>query len=109
MPGLGLISTAVMADRGAPEAHASEPLAAVGTGWLGPPPGYSDERPDCHRCIHQELHEPPSIREGRMPGKDHGPSIKKPRIYEALRRKGMSKTKAAKISNSKWGRRKKKS
>jgi hypothetical protein len=41
-----------------------------------------------------------------MPGKDHGPRIKKPRIYEALRRKGMSKTKAAKISNLKRGGRK---
>jgi len=36
-----------------------------------------------------------------MPGKkDPGPSIKKPKVYEALRDKGMSKTKAAKISNA---------
>lgn len=35
-----------------------------------------------------------------MPGHDHGKSIKRPRTYEALRRKGMSKTKAAKISNA---------
>jgi len=35
-----------------------------------------------------------------MPGHNHGPSIKRPRTYEALRRKGMSKTKAAKISNA---------
>lgn len=35
-----------------------------------------------------------------MPGKDPGPSIKKPETYEALKRKGMSKTKAAKISNA---------
>lgn len=35
-----------------------------------------------------------------MPGKKHGPSIKKPKVYEALKRKGMSKTKAAKISNA---------
>ena len=35
-----------------------------------------------------------------MPGKDPGPSIKKPDTYEALREKGMSKTKAAKISNA---------
>jgi hypothetical protein len=35
-----------------------------------------------------------------MPGHDHGKSIKNPRVYEALRRKRhMSKTKAAKISN----------
>lgn len=34
-----------------------------------------------------------------MPGKKYA-SIKKPRTYEALRRKGMSKTKAAKISNA---------
>lgn len=35
-----------------------------------------------------------------MPGSQHGPSIKNPRVYEALRRKGYSKTKAAKISNA---------
>ena len=35
-----------------------------------------------------------------MPGKKYA-SIKKPRVYEALRRKGYSKMKAAKISNSK--------
>lgn len=36
-----------------------------------------------------------------MPGsKDPGPSIKKPKVYEALRDKGMSKEKAAKISNA---------
>jgi len=34
-----------------------------------------------------------------MPGHNHGPSIKSPNVYEALRRKGYSKTKAAKISN----------
>ena len=35
-----------------------------------------------------------------MPGHRHGPAIKKPKVYEALRRKGMSKTKAARISNA---------
>lgn len=35
------------------------------------------------------------------PGSDHGPSIKCPDIYEALRRKGYDKEKAARISNSK--------
>lgn len=35
------------------------------------------------------------------PGSEHGPSIKCPNIYEALRRKGYSKEKAARISNSK--------
>jgi Rho termination factor, N-terminal domain. len=41
-----------------------------------------------------------------MPGKDHGPSIKDPDQYEALRDEGMSKEKAARISNqsSKEGR-----
>jgi hypothetical protein len=34
-----------------------------------------------------------------MPGKKMR-SIKKPRVYEALKRAGMSKTKAAKISNA---------
>jgi hypothetical protein len=44
-----------------------------------------------------------------MPGKRYA-SIKRPRVYEALRRKGMSKTAAAKISNAqaRKGRRKKK-
>jgi hypothetical protein len=32
--------------------------------------------------------------------KDHGPSIKDPEQYEALRDEGMSKEKAARISNS---------
>lgn len=35
-----------------------------------------------------------------MPGHNHGPSIKKPRTYEALKKKGMSKAKAAAISNA---------
>lgn len=36
-----------------------------------------------------------------MPGgKDPGPSIKKPAMYEALKDKGMSKAKAAAISNA---------
>jgi hypothetical protein len=35
-----------------------------------------------------------------MPGKNHGKSIKNPRTYEALKRQGMSKSKAAAISNS---------
>lgn len=36
-----------------------------------------------------------------MPGHNHGPSIKNPRVYEALRRKrGMSKSQAAAISNA---------
>lgn len=30
----------------------------------------------------------------------HGPSIKLSRVYEALRRKGYGKTKAARISNA---------
>ena len=35
-----------------------------------------------------------------MPGKKYA-SIKKPKVYEALRDKGYSKAKAAKISNAK--------
>jgi hypothetical protein len=36
-----------------------------------------------------------------MPGKKRpGPSIKRPKTYEALRDKGMSKERAAKISNA---------
>jgi hypothetical protein len=35
-----------------------------------------------------------------MPGMSHGPSIKNPRVYSALKRKGYSKTKAARISNA---------
>ena len=34
-----------------------------------------------------------------MPGHDHGPSIKDSEQYEALRDEGMSKEKAARISN----------
>ena len=35
-----------------------------------------------------------------MPGKSPGPSIKKPKVYEALKKEGMSKEQAAKISNA---------
>ncbi|MEA2683508.1 MAG: hypothetical protein QOK05_1836 [Chloroflexota bacterium] len=36
-----------------------------------------------------------------MPGgKGPGPSVKKPKTYEALKEKGMSKERAAKISNA---------
>ena len=35
-----------------------------------------------------------------MPKKDHGPQIKDDEQYEALRREGMSKEKAARIANS---------
>jgi hypothetical protein len=35
-----------------------------------------------------------------MPGKKHGPSVKDPEQYEALRDEGMSKQKAARISNT---------
>ena len=36
-----------------------------------------------------------------MPGgKKPGPSIKNPKVYEALKKKGMNKTRAAKISNA---------
>lgn len=44
-----------------------------------------------------------------MPGKKSpGPSIKHPRVYEALRGEGMSKEKAAKISNAQKSKSKKK-
>lgn len=42
-------------------------------------------------------------------GKKPGPSIKKPDTYEALKDKGMSKEKAAKISNAQAKKKKKKS
>jgi hypothetical protein len=35
-----------------------------------------------------------------MTTKDHGPSIKNDKQYEGLRKKGMSKERAAKIANS---------
>ena len=38
-----------------------------------------------------------------MPGKKYA-SIKRPRVYEALKRKGFSKTSAARISNAQAGR-----
>jgi hypothetical protein len=38
---------------------------------------------------------------GAMPGrKSPGPSVKKPKTYEALRDKGMSKERSAKIANA---------
>ena len=43
-----------------------------------------------------------------MPGKKHGPSIKKPDTYEALRDEGMSKSRAARISNAQAGKKSKK-
>lgn len=42
-----------------------------------------------------------------MPGKSPGPSIKKPKVYEALKEKGMSKEQAAKISNAQAKKKKK--
>jgi hypothetical protein len=42
-----------------------------------------------------------------MPGKKMK-SIKRPKVYEALKRSGMSKTQAAKISNAMAKKRKKK-
>lgn len=44
-----------------------------------------------------------------MPGSKWKVSLKRPKVYEALRRRGMSKTRAAKISNAqaKKGRKKK--
>ncbi len=35
-----------------------------------------------------------------MPGKRHGSSVKNPDTYEALKKKGMSKQRAARISNA---------
>jgi hypothetical protein len=35
-----------------------------------------------------------------MPTKDHGPSVKDDKQYEGLRKKGMSKERAARIANS---------
>ena len=35
-----------------------------------------------------------------MPDKKPGPAVKKPKTYEALRDKGMSKQRAARISNA---------
>lgn len=39
-----------------------------------------------------------------MPGSKWKRTLKRPRVYEALRRKGYLKRKAARISNSKRGR-----
>jgi hypothetical protein len=35
-----------------------------------------------------------------MPTKDHGPSVKDDKQYEGLRKKGMSKERAARIANT---------
>jgi hypothetical protein len=46
----------------------------------------------------------PANKEKPMPGgKSPGPSVKAPKVYEALREKGMSKERAAKISNAQAG------
>jgi hypothetical protein len=37
--------------------------------------------------------------EAPMPTKDHGPSVKDDKQYEGLRKKGMSKERAARIAN----------
>ncbi len=43
-----------------------------------------------------------------MPGKkNHGPSIKKPNTYEALKETGLSKSRAARISNAQANKEKK--
>jgi Rho termination factor, N-terminal domain len=44
-----------------------------------------------------------NVEEDHMPGKKHGPSIKDAEQYEALRDQGMSKEKAARISNESAG------
>jgi hypothetical protein len=43
-----------------------------------------------------------------VPGSKWKRSLKKPKTYKALRRKGMSKTRAAKISNAQGRKRSKK-
>jgi len=49
----------------------------------------------------QRLRTPPAIRtEGDEMAKDHGSSVKNDKQYEGLRKKGMSKSRAAAISNS---------
>jgi hypothetical protein len=40
------------------------------------------------------------IKPGGFMTKDHGPTIKNDKQYEGLRKKGMSKQRAAKIANS---------
>jgi hypothetical protein len=41
-----------------------------------------------------------SIKGGSTMAKDHGPSVKDDKQYEGLRKKGMSKERAAKIANT---------
>lgn len=43
-----------------------------------------------------------------LPGKKHGHSIKKPKTYEALKKKGVSKSHAARISTAQANRQKSK-
>jgi len=38
-----------------------------------------------------------------MPGRNHGPSVKDSEVYEALRREGASKEKAARVANEAAG------
>jgi Rho termination factor, N-terminal domain len=44
-----------------------------------------------------------ATKEADLPGRKHGPSIKDPEQYEALRRQGASKERAARISNESAG------
>lgn len=58
--------------------------------------------PERHRsvCLAGVAGDPSSGSRPLMPGKKYR-SIKRPKVYERLRRKGMSKRKAARISNAK--------
>jgi hypothetical protein len=44
-------------------------------------------------CAHQS-------KEVDVPGKKHGPSVEKPKTYEALKKRGMSESRAARIGNA---------
>jgi hypothetical protein len=49
---------------------------------------------------HPKRVEPVQRRKEEVMAKDHGPSVKDDKQYEGLRKKGMSKERAAKIANT---------
>lgn len=80
-PALRSLSGAGAQVRNLRQAHALASLAAA----LGMP-----------RAAQRGVHD---VQEELMPGRKYA-SIRRPKVYEALRKKGMSKERAAKISNA---------
>ena len=63
---------------------------------------FADSKPLTGARVILELH-PLAVPKGGPMAKDHGSSVKNDKQYEGLRKKGMSKERAAKISNANAG------